>query len=302
VRALRIERFADDASGVAVREIETPQPAAGEALVRVHYAGLNPSDARNAQGRMPQTRLPRTAGRDFCGEVAGALFFGSGDAGFTRDGTHADFVALPLAALVPKPEALTAEQAASCGVPYCTAYEAVVAKCALQAGETLLVVGGGAVGQAAAQIARWIGARPVLATRRQPAQVASGGFAEVLKLEDAREANVVLNTVGGATFLPSTAALAKRGRLASIAADHANKTVSFDLFSFYRRELSFFGVDSLAHSPAEAGAMLGRMLPGFASGALVPADPERVPLEEGPRAFAELLHGGSARKRVFALI
>jgi NADPH:quinone reductase-like Zn-dependent oxidoreductase len=122
-----------------------------------------------------------------------------------------------------------------------------------------------------------------------------------MKLEDAKGVDVVLNTVGGATFLPSTQALAKGGRLASIAADIARKEVSFDLFSFYRRELSFFGVDSLAHSPIEAGAMLRRMLPGFASGALVPEAPERLPLEDGPRAFADVLRGGS-RKRVFALV
>jgi NADPH:quinone reductase len=301
LRALRIERFTEDASGVAVRDIEAPVPAAGEALLRVLCAALNPSDARNAQGRMRQTHLPRTTGRDFCGEVDGKLFFGSGDAGFTRDGAHADFVALPSAALVPKPDALSVEQAASCGVPYCTAYEALVMKCALHAGETVLVVGGGAVGQAAAQIARWFGARTVLATRRDPAQVAQSDFDEVLKLADAREADVVLNTIGGATFLPSSQALAKGGRLAAIAADHAQKVVGFDLFAFYRREQSFFGVDSLAHSPVEAGAMLRRMLPGFASGELVPPSPARIPLEEGPRAFVDILKG-TGGKRVFALV
>jgi NADPH2:quinone reductase len=302
MRALRLEKFAEDASGVALRDIEVPKASAPDALVRVHCAGLNPSDVRNAQGRMPQTQLPRTTGRDFCGEAPGlGLVFGSGDAGFTRDGAHAEYVVLPKAALVPKPERLSVEQAAACGVPYCTAYEALALKCGLHAGETLLVVGGGAVGQAAAQIARWFGARPVLATRREPSQVPRGAFDEVLKLEAAQGADVVLNTVGGATFLPSTRALAKGGRLASIAADLARKEVSFDLFTFYRRELSFFGVDSLAHSPVEAASMLRRMLPGFASGALVPDAPERVPLEEAPRAFADVLRGIST-KRVFTLL
>ncbi|HEY2029130.1 MAG TPA: zinc-binding alcohol dehydrogenase family protein [Myxococcales bacterium] len=298
---MRLEKFAEDASGIALRDIDIPEASGADALVRVHCAGLNPSDVRNAQGRMPQTQLPRTTGRDFCGEVQGlGLVFGSGDAGFTRDGTHAEYVLLPKAALVPKPERLSVEQAAACGVPYCTAYEALVLKCALHAGETVLVVGGGAVGQAAAQIAHWFGARVLLATRRDPSQVACGAFDEVLKLEAAKGVDVVLNTVGGATFLPSTQALGKGGRLASIAADAQRKEVSFDLFAFYRRELSFFGVDSLAHSPVEAASMLRRMLPGFASGALVPEVPDRMSLQEAPRAFADVLHGVST-KRVFTL-
>jgi len=181
-----------------------------------------------------------------------------------------------------------------------TAYDAVIAKAKLKAGETLLAVGGGAVGHAAAQLARWCGARAILATRREPNGVQLGAFESAHRLEDipATSVHVVLNTVGGASFEPSTRALAKHGRMSCIAADFARKEVSFDLFSFYRRELTFFGIDSLALTCIDAARMLRRMLPGFADGALQPPDPEHLPLEDGPAIFARLL-AGNTHKTVF---
>lgn len=303
MRALRIEKFDERAGGVHLREIDAPQPGPGDVLVQIRCAGLNPSDARNAQGRMPQTTLPRTSGRDFAGTAAGSgeeVFGSGGDVGFTRDGTHAELIALPREALVPRPAALSRERAAACGVPYVTAYDAIISKAELRPGETLLVVGGGAVGHAAAQLARWCGARAVLATRREPHGVQLGAFESAHKLDDvpAASVQVVLNTVGGASFEPSTRALAKHGRMSCIAADFARKEVNFDLFSFYRRELTFFGVDSLALTCIDAARMLDRMLPGFAAGTLMPPEPERVSLDEGPAVMAQVL-AGNTHKRVF---
>ena len=101
-------------------------------------AGLNPSDAKNVLGRMHQTKVPRTPGRDFAGIVVegteaypvGAEVFGSwGDLGFASDGSRAEYVKVPVEAVQPKPRALTFEQAATVGIPYLTALARADRRC-----------------------------------------------------------------------------------------------------------------------------------------------------------------------------
>src|SRR6202012_3003073 len=146
------------------------------ALVRVTAASVNPSDVKNVAGAMKQTTLPRIAGRDYAGVVErgpaawiGAAVWGTGgDTGFTRDGTHAEMIAVPVASLRRKPETLSFDQAASVGVNYMAAWCGLEAA-GLKAGETVLLIGaGGGVGGAAAQIARRIGARIIGADRQAP--------------------------------------------------------------------------------------------------------------------------------------
>src|SRR5438477_388432 len=81
-------------------------------LVRIKAAGLNKSEVSNVMGGHPYTTLPRTPGRDFAGVVErgpqallGRAVWGTGNAiGFTRDGSHAEFIALPADAVALKPE------------------------------------------------------------------------------------------------------------------------------------------------------------------------------------------------------
>ena len=101
-------------------------PGAGEAVVRIKAASINPSDVKNVLGAMEQTTLPRTPGRDFAGiveagprEWVGAEVWGTGgDTGFTRDGSHAEQILVPVASLRRKPAALDFDQAASVGVNF----------------------------------------------------------------------------------------------------------------------------------------------------------------------------------------
>ena len=132
-----------------------PVPKAGEVLVQVLAAAINPSDVKNVLGKMAETKPPRVPGRDFAGRVVsgdsrweGKSVFGTGgDLGFGRDGSHAEFVAVPVEGLVAMPPEFSYEQAAAIGVEYLTAYAALVRTGAVQRGETVLVTGTtGAVG------------------------------------------------------------------------------------------------------------------------------------------------------------
>ena len=303
-------------------ELPDPAPGPGEALVEVRAAGLNPSDPKNVLGKMAQTTLPRVPGRDFAGVVVagsaawrGAEVLGSGDGlGFTRDGSHAELLAVPEEALVRKPPALSFEQAAAIGVPFMTAWSALVIAAGVQRGDTALITGAaGTVGAAACQIAHWRGAR-VIGTLRggrdpapPPASVAAIADPWIdLEREDlvaavhaataGRGVDVILDVVGGPLFEPCLRCLAHGGRQVSIAAS-GDPRVSFNLADFYHREARLLGVDSLALGFAQSRAILAALLPGLLDGALTPPAIDPWPLAAGPAAYA-LVDGGRARAKV----
>jgi NADPH:quinone reductase len=156
MRAIRFEAFGDP-SVLNLAHVAAPGADERTALVRVMAASINPSDVKNVGGAMKQTTLPRIPGRDFAGVVEagpadwiGAEVWGTGgDVGFTRDGTHAELIAVPTASLRRKPDRLSFDEAACVGVNYMAAWCGIEAA-ALMAGETILLIGaGGGVGSAA---------------------------------------------------------------------------------------------------------------------------------------------------------
>jgi NADPH:quinone reductase-like Zn-dependent oxidoreductase len=149
MRAIRFKSFGDPAV-LELAQIAAPAITETTALVRVMAASVNPSDVKNVAGAMKQTTLPRIPGRDFAGVVEagppewiGAQVWGTGgDTGFSRDGTHAEMIAVPVASLRRRPDNLSFDQAASVGVNYMAAWCGLEAA-GLRAGETVLLIGAG---------------------------------------------------------------------------------------------------------------------------------------------------------------
>src|SRR5580693_6450307 len=165
MRALRFNQFGEPAV-LDVVDLPDPTATAQEAVIRVEAASVNPSDVKNVAGGMEWTVLPRTPGRDFAGVVIsgppewqGVAVWGTGgDVGFTRDGSHAQLMTLPVDALVRKPERLSFEEASSVGVNFVVGWLGAVEAAQLDEGETIAVFGvSGGVGGAVAQIARSLG-------------------------------------------------------------------------------------------------------------------------------------------------
>ena len=285
MRAVRFKIFGDP-SVLEVTKIANPAGNETTALVRIMAASINPSDVKNVAGAMQQTTLPRTPGRDFAGVVetgpaewiAAAVWGTGGDTGFTRDGTHAEMIAVPVASLRRKPDTLSFDQAASVGVNYMAAWRGLEAA-GLSAGETVLLIGaGGGVGGAAAQIARRLGARVIGAERQAPRPDAPIlGIAdkliigaedlptEVRAATDGKGADVVFDLVGGIMFQSAVDSLALRGRLVEIAAT-GRREVSFDIADFYHNESRLFGIDTLKSDLTASAGVLEALTPGFVAG------------------------------------
>ncbi|WP_415757244.1 quinone oxidoreductase family protein [Pseudomonas sp. LT1P18] len=309
MKALQFDKTGD-LSALRYVEVPTPVPGADEVLVQIKAAGLNPSDVKNVLGRFPYTTLPRIPGRDFAGVVVegpqaliGQEVWGTGrELGFFADGSHAQFVKLPANGVAQKPTHLSFAQAASLGVPYTTAWDALE-RSGVTAETRLLVIGGGAVGTAALALAKVRGAQ-VLAAARRPEQVKdlqAQGY-QTLQLDKPEDLGAQVNVVyaGGADvifdttgfWLPaSVPALAAFGRIAIIAAP-VDGLVQLPALALYRKGGSVVGINSLLYGVQACAAMLEQFGTFFDQGLLpLPEGLFESPLAEGLARYAEVSQG-----------
>lgn len=294
------------------------QADADSAIVQIKAASVNPSDVKNVSGHFEHTVLPRTPGRDFSGVVVdgpaawiGADVWGTGgDIGFTRDGTHAEFIKIPLAALSRKPKTLSHAQASAIGVNFVVAWLGTVDYAHLQAGETIAVIGaGGGVGGAVVQIAKARGARVIGVDRHplDPATPAGRLIDDYVPFDDqAAErvraltggagADVVYDSVGGVAFETALSLVKRRGRVLEISGT-GKRRVEFDLIDFYHNETQLLGVDSAKLGVAESAPLMSALVEGFENGQLTaPAIAQTFPLAQAREAYAAV--AGGARGRV----
>jgi NADPH:quinone reductase-like Zn-dependent oxidoreductase len=296
------------AQALVVRSEPLPVPGPGEVLVEVHAAGVNPFDVFIAGGGLGSP-LPMIPGHDFAGVVSdgdlnGQEVWGSqAYLSWKRPGTHAQFVALPQTWLSRKPERLTMTEAGAVGRPYIAAWQAVINIMELKPGETIMITGGaGLVGQAATAIARWRGARPIVADRRKPEgaedfiDTSSRDLPEaVLELTGGRGADVVLDTIGGALFEPAVRSLRFGGRLTGL---HNHQPVAFNPSEIYDHERHVTGLASVFIDGADGAKIFDQLAPLFDRGLLTPPATKTWPLKDSVEAYQRVQDGAHGIKQV----
>jgi NADPH:quinone reductase-like Zn-dependent oxidoreductase len=318
--ALRLNAKAAEASSLAPAiEKRALTPGPNDVVVEIRAAGVNPSDVKAATGLMPYAVFPRTPGRDFAGVVVDGpnewigreVFGSSGDLGIRRDGTHATHLVVEAAALVEKPASISMDEAAGIGVPFVTAIEGFLRAGLPTPQDTVLIMGlNGKVGQAAAQLATWRGAKVIGVVRKDeryeghangPVEVinsaATDVAARVRELTGGNGTDIVFNTVGDPYFHAANKSLAPAGRQILIAA--VQPVVEFNILEFYRGRHTYVGIDTLAFSSTVCGKLLREALPGFASGHLrpFPISPDAIhSLSQARAAYLAVI--GSSRNRV----
>ncbi len=218
-----------------LRDISTPEPGAGEVLIRIHACGLNFADLLMVKGAYQETpEPPFTLGLEVAGQVVAlgedvtAPAVGARVAVFSGSGGLAEFGCFPAALCVELPDSVSFEQGAAFQVAYGTSHLALTHRAQLQAGERLLVTGAaGGVGLTAVELGALMGAE-VIAAARGPEKLAVAKAAGAAHLIDTGEADlrdavkalggadVVYDAVGGDLFKAALRACNPEARILAI--------------------------------------------------------------------------------------
>jgi NADPH:quinone reductase-like Zn-dependent oxidoreductase len=195
---------------VELRVLPDPTPDAGEALIRVHGAGVGPWDVGFLDGGFPGVVLPFVPGQ----EVAGVVEVAGDGAGvqpgdrvyaslFPAGGGFAELALASADRLAPMPEQASFEETAGLVIGGATAHDGLVDRGVLQAGETVLITAAaGGVGSAAVQIAVAMGARSMGVASASNHQYLRGlGASEVFDYHAADWVQQVLAAVPGGVDL-----------------------------------------------------------------------------------------------------
>jgi NADPH2:quinone reductase len=317
MKAIRVHQFGGP-EVLKFEEVPTPKPAAGEVLVRVHAAGVNPYDTYMRSGTYAiKPPLPYTPGSDAAGTVesvgAGIKAVRAGDRVYTAktvSGAYAEY-ALALEEQVHLlPEKISFTQGAGVWVPYGTAYHALYHSAQARAGETVLIHGAsGGVGSAAAQMASALGlvvfgtagtAKGLDLVKREGAVRAfnhsqPGYLDEILKSTGGRGVDIILEMLANVNLGQDLKLLAQRGRVIVIG-NRGEVTINARDLMARRASIRAFALWGI--TPEEEKEIHAGLFAGLENGALRPVVGKEIPLAEAARAHKEILEPGAAGKMV----
>jgi NADPH2:quinone reductase len=297
-------------SGLGAMELADapePQAGAGEAVVEMIYAALNPADRYLAEGQYPaRPKWPHILGRDGVGKVGGELvMILRGETGVTRPGTLAEKVAVPRENLVPLPQGWTVEEGACGTLVYLTAYQALNDWADLPARARVLITGAsGGVGVASIQLAKAIGHEVIGLSRDQGKweKLKELGADFVLdpnnerwvgKLKDylhSQRIDLAIDNIGGPLLPKVIETLGVNGRVSCVG-QLAGPVPNFSPASLFFRRIAMRGVFVGAYNAANAReawkAVLELMKPTGAR----PIVDSIFPMERLMDAFEKLKEG-----------
>lgn len=301
-----------------LEEISTPRPAAGQVLVRIHAAGVNPYDTYMRTGTYAiKPPLPYTPGSDGAGVVEavgeGVTRVKLGERVYvanTLTGAYAQYALALESQVHPLPEKITYAQGAGVWVPYGTAYCALYQCARARAGEAVLVHGAsGGVGLAAVQMAHAMGLT-VLGTAstdkgrelvmREGADHAFDHSRpeyreQILQANGGRGVDLILEMLANVNLGHDLKLLAIHGRVIVIGSRGDVTITPRDLMA---RRASIHAFTLWAITEAEANEIHAGLIAGLANGTLRPVVGKELPLAEVARAHKEILEPGAFGKVV----
>jgi NADPH:quinone reductase-like Zn-dependent oxidoreductase len=276
---------------VSLDEIQIPKPGSGEVLIRVHATAATPGELEwyptwhTPKGEPRRYAVPchefsgtiEELGPDVTGLERGDAVYGLN--GWFIDGAAAEYCLTTPAEITPKPTSIDHLQAAVVPISGLTAWQALFDRGKLAAGQKVLIHGGaGGVGSFGIQLAAWKGAFVSTTVSESNAGFVRGlGATEIIdyrkaKFEEVvRDADLVLDPVGGDTFRRSFAAIKEGGRVVTIASSSASTEDPRMKEAFFIVEANQQELDGLAKL--------------IDTGALRPIISNVFPLEAAAQAF-----------------
>jgi NADPH:quinone reductase len=299
-------------------EAPTPKPGAGQVLVRIHAAGVNPYDTYMRSGSYAvKPALPYTPGSDGAGVIEavgeGVKKVKPGDRVYTAktvSGAYAQYALALEEQVHPLPDKISFGQGAGVWVPYGTAYHALHHSAKARASESVLVHGAsGGVGIASVQTARAMGLTVLgtagtqkgleLVKREGAHQVFDHGKTgyqeEILKATGGRGLDIILEMLANVNLAHDLKLLATRGRVIVIG-NRGEVTINARELMGRRASIRAFTLWGI--TPAEENEIHAGIAAGLANGTLRPIVGKELPLAEAARAHKEILEPGAAGKMV----
>lgn len=319
MKAVRIHEFGGP-EVLRYEDVPEPQPRKDQILVRIKACALNHLDIFVRNG-IPGITLPHILGSDIAGEIVEVGEYVSGFKpgqrvllapmhfcnrcarcmagqqnlcreftvlGNAVDGGNCELIAVPPVNVIPIPDSLDFNQAASVPLVFLTAWHMLVGRSAIRPGQTVLVLGAGSgVGIAAIQIAKLFHARVIATvgdeTKMEKAKALGADHVinhykqkisqEVRAITNKEGVDIVFEHVGAATWEESMKSL-KPGAIIVTCGATTGPSVSFDLRFLFMRQLSFLG--SYMGTMGELYEVLGHVF----AGRLKPVVDRTFPLRE----------------------
>ncbi|MBD3305990.1 zinc-binding dehydrogenase [candidate division KSB3 bacterium] len=287
-----------------LEEAADPRPEAGQILVQVQAAGVNPVDTYLRSGKQGYSpSLPYTPGFDAAGIVEavgdGVNEVAEGDRVYcarTLSGAYAEKAICDRSQVHRLPEQVSFAQGAAVGVPYGTAYRALFHRAQAMPGEVVLVHGAsGGVGLAAVQLARAAGMVVIgtAGTAESQQLVLDQGarfvlnhhtpehFEQILELTQGQGVAVVLEMLANVNLGQDLKILAKGGRVVVIGSRGDVQITPRDLMG---RDAAVLGMALLNATPQELSSIHAFLVTGLENGTLRPVIGKEFPLAEAPQA------------------
>lgn len=301
-----------------IEELPKPGTGAGQVLVRIEAAGVNPVDTYILTGTHTQKpELPYTPGKDASGTVEAVgdavAKFKPGDRVYTADsitGTYAEYALCREDQVHPLPGNVSSEQGAGVFVPYATAYRALVQKAGARAGETVLVHGAsGGVGIAAVQWAKKAGLKVIgtasseegkrLAREQGAGHVFDHSeqnyLSEILEVTEGRGVDIILEMLANQNLQKDFEVLAKYGRISII----GNRgSLEFNPRLAMGKDATLFGLSLFNTPEPQMKEIHEAIYAGLSEGSLVPVVGKTFPLAEAAGAHHEVMESKAAGKIV----
>ncbi|MBD0370278.1 MAG: NADPH:quinone reductase [Pyrinomonadaceae bacterium] len=317
MKAIRILEFGGPEQ-LKLEEVPDPQPQAGQVLVRVHAAGINPVDAYIRSGaHVVKPALPYTPGMDSAGVVEalgeGVTRVRAGDRVYVAgslSGTYAELTLCGEHQAHPLPASLSFQQGAAVGVPYATAYRALFLRAHAMPGETVFVHGAtGGVGLAAIQLARAAGMRVIgtggteegrrLALEQGAHEVldhhAEGYLEKLSWLSGGQGADVILEMLANVNLNRDLEIVARKGRVVVIG---SRGKIEIDPRLTMTRDASILGMSLINATKEELSSIHAALVAGLESRTLRPVVGREIPLRDAARAHEAVMEPGAHGKIV----